>query len=46
MKLNPKIKSYPTKIFNKNFYRFAFSFVAVVAGMLVLILIMGVGANV
>jgi hypothetical protein len=46
MKLTHKLKPYPKKVFNKNFYRFAFSFVAVVAGVLVLILLIGVGAEV
>jgi hypothetical protein len=46
MKVTSKIKSYPSKVFNKNFYRFAFSFVAVLAGMLALILLIGVGAEV
>ena len=46
MKVTSKLKSYPAKVFNKNFYRFAFSFVAVVAGVLVLILLIGVGADV
>ena len=36
----------PKKVLNKNFYRFAFSFVAVVAGVLVLILLIGVGVDV
>ena len=46
MSLPLKTKSYPKRVFNKNFYRFAFSFVAVVAGVLVVILIIGVGVDV
>jgi hypothetical protein len=45
MKLNKPLKSYPRKIFNRHFYRFTFSFVAVVAGVLALILLIGVGVE-
>jgi hypothetical protein len=31
----------PQKLLNKSFYRFAFSFVAVVAGVLLFILVLG-----
>lgn len=34
------------KLFNKTFYRFLFSFIAVIAGVLMLILVLGVGSEV
>jgi hypothetical protein len=33
------------KLFNKNFYKFLLSFVAVIAATLVLVLIVGIGAQ-
>ncbi|MCA9355696.1 hypothetical protein KC865_04120 [Candidatus Kaiserbacteria bacterium] len=33
------------KILNKTFYRFFFSFIAVIAGVLLLILVVGVGGG-
>jgi hypothetical protein len=33
------------KLFNKTFYRFLFSFVAVIASVLLLILVLGVGGG-
>jgi hypothetical protein len=36
----------PEKLMNKTFYRFFFSFVAVIAGTLLFILILGIGAEV
>lgn len=36
----------PPKILNKTFYQFLFSFVAVIAGVLLLILVLGVGSGV
>lgn len=33
------------KLFNKNFYKFLFSFVAVIATTLVLVLLVGIGAQ-
>jgi hypothetical protein len=33
------------KLFNKNFYKFLFSFVAVIAATLVLVLLVGLGAQ-
>lgn len=35
----------PQKIVNKTFYRFLFSFVAVVSGVLLFILVLGAGAG-
>ena len=35
----------PQKIINKTFYRFLFSFVAVIAGVLLFILVLGVGTD-
>lgn len=36
----------PKKMANKTFYQFLFSFVAVVAGVLLFILVLGVGSGV
>jgi hypothetical protein len=41
---NTKLKVRQT-IFNKSFFRFVFSFVAVVAGVLMFILVVGVGSG-
>jgi len=35
----------PMKLFNRNFYRFLFGFVAIIAGTLALVLIVGVVGN-
>ncbi|MCD5381350.1 MAG: hypothetical protein LR008_02125 [Candidatus Pacebacteria bacterium] len=50
--MNPKQKTEklllgaPKKIVNKTFYQFLFSFIAVVAGVLLFILVLGVGSGV
>jgi len=36
----------PERILNKNFYRFLFSFIAVVAGVLLFIVVLGVGSGI
>ena len=36
----------PQKLMNKTFFKFMFSFVAVIAGVLLLILMIGVGSDV
>lgn len=47
--LSPKnikqIVEEPQKLMNKTFYKFLFSFVAVIAGVLLFILVLGVGTN-
>lgn len=45
MKIKPKLKPYPRKILNRHFYHFTFSFVAVVAGVLAIVLLIGAGAE-
>jgi hypothetical protein len=38
-------KAAPRKILNKTFYRFLFSFIAVIAGVLMFIIVLGVGSG-
>ena len=45
-KQNQKPLTYPEKLTNKTFFRFMFSFVAVIAGVLLLILVLGVGSEI
>ena len=40
----PKKEAFSRKLLNKSFYRFVFSFVAVIAGTLLFILVLGIGA--
>jgi hypothetical protein len=40
-----KVSRLPEKVLNKTFYRFLFSFVAVIAGTLLFILFLGVGSG-
>jgi len=41
-----KIPEASMKLVNKTFFRFMFSFVAVIAGVLLLILVLGVGGDI
>lgn len=40
-----KMRQEPQTVFNKTFFRFVFSFAAVVAGVLALVLVLGVSAG-
>lgn len=45
-RLPSQLKNLPKKILNNNFYRFLFSFIAVIAGVLLFVLVLGVGGGV
>ena len=40
-----RVKEIPQRILNKNFYRFLFSFIAVIAGVLLFVLVLGIGSG-
>ncbi|MCB9818073.1 hypothetical protein H6787_01145 [Candidatus Nomurabacteria bacterium] len=46
MNPNSRVSRVKEKLMNKSFYRFLFSFIAVIAGVLLFILVVGVGSGV